>query len=102
MQLKKYSFPFAVLGTVLDDLGREVKKRLASSTDVEQILDQSGPGSPSEHLHQLTRAEMDRFPELPYRAALQRVQDRNPEITRLHASESGGRLRVYADAARAG
>ena len=94
MLMKRYSFPYTV-HTVLDDLGREVKKRLATDADLDvHLQDQSGPGSPSEHLDLLTRAGMNRFPELAYRAALQRVMDQNPGITRLYASESGGRLRV--------
>ena len=52
--------------------------------------------SPSAHLDALTRQEMDQFPELSYRQALQRVQDRNPEIVRLHASETNGAVRTYA------
>lgn len=92
MQLKKYSFPF----TILDDEGNEQHQRTANDDDAAKILSEGdGPGSPSEHLHALTKQEMDRFPQLDYRQALSRVQDRRPDLVRLHASESAGSLRVY-------
>ena len=92
MQLKKYSFPFVVL----DDDGNPQHQRLATDDDAAKVLaDGEGPGSPSEHLHLLTKQEQDLHPSLKYRAALQRVQDRRPDLVRLHASESAGKLRVY-------
>ena len=91
MELKRYEFYF----NVLDEHGQEKLTRLADDDDVEERLDRFGPGSPSEHLHQLTLAEMDQHPQLDYRQALARVQTRRPDLVRLHASESAGRLRVY-------
>ena len=92
MQLKKYSFPF---GLTLDDGGHERQTRLANDADLDDLLCGEAETSPSEYLHALTKQEMDRFPQLDYRQALSRVQDRNPKLCRLYASESAGRLRVY-------
>ena len=69
----------------------------------------SSARSPSEHLHEMTVQEMDRFPQLDYRQALARVMTRHPTIVRLHAVETNGAVRVvpmadfegrYADPSR--
>lgn len=93
MELKTYSFPF-----ILDDDGNEHPARLATDDDAAKVLAEGeNPGSPSEHLHQLVLAEQDRFQKMGYSEALERVRKRNPKLMRLYASESAGRLRVYAD-----
>ena len=93
MELKKYEF-------ALDNSGQDQQMRLATDADVAKALDQGrGDGeetSPSEVLHNLTMQEMDKHPSLNYRTALQRVQSKNKTLVRLHASESGGRIRVEA------
>ena len=91
MELKKYDFDF----NVLDDDGKPQHQRTANDDDVSAALAGEGETSPSEVLHKLTLAEMDKHPALKYREALGRVQERNPQLVRLHASESAGRLRVY-------
>lgn len=88
--VRKYSFPF-----VLDDDGQEQRTRMADDGDVEDALDQSGPGSPSEAIHQLVLKEQERFRKMGYTEALQRVRDRNPSLMRLYAAEVGGCVRVY-------
>ena len=99
MQLKKYTFEF----NVLDDQGNERHQRLANDPDVVELLEGSGETSPSEHIHALVLAEIDRFPTMKYTDAVQRVRNRNPKLFRIYASESEGRVRVYAaNAARAG
>lgn len=90
MQLKKYNFGF----NVLDDLGKLQNQRLANNDDVAKLLEGEGPHSPSEHLHELTRLEMDAHPSMDYRTALSRVQDRNPKLVALYASETNGHIRV--------
>lgn len=97
VQVKRYQFNYGRFGEIiLDDQGRERHQRLATDEDVQQLLEGSDLTSPSEHLDALTRQEMDRFPQLDYRQALQRVQDRNPEIVRLHASENNGAVKVVS------
>ena len=94
MELKKYSFPFVVL----DDDGHEKHQRLATDDDAEKLLAEGeDPGSPSEYLHLLTLAEMDRFQKMTYAEALARVRNKNPALMKLYASETNGCLRVYAD-----
>ena len=93
MELKRYQFPF---GLTLDDDGQDKHVRLADPDDIIAALEDHGEEtSPSEVLHELTRQEMDKFPSMNYRDALSRVQDRNPRLVALYASESGGRVRVY-------
>lgn len=89
--VKKYSFPF----TILDDDGEEHHKRTANDGDVEDALGGQGETSPSEYLHALTLAEQEKFPQMSYTAALQRVRDRNPKLMRIYANEVGGCVRVY-------
>ena len=96
MQLKTYEFPFGLtlddLPIVLDDDGHEQHQRPATDADL------GGDGeetSPSEHIMKLVDQEQDRWPSLDQRSALERVRKKNPELFRLYASESAGRLRVY-------
>ena len=91
MELKRYSFPFVSL----DDAGHERETRLADAKDVDQVLDDKSETSPSEHIWALVEAEQDRHPQLDQRSALERVRKKNPELFRLYASESAGRLRIY-------
>ena len=90
MEVKRYSF-------ALDNKGQDEHLRLATDADVDAILAGHDDGkliSPSEHLHELTRLELDRFPKMSYVDALSRVQDRNPKLVALYASETNGRIRV--------
>ena len=89
MELKKYNFDF----NVLDDHGKPQHQRLASATEVAKRLD-GKLTSPSEHIWRLVEAEQDKFPQLDQKTALERVQKRNPELFRLYASESNGRIHV--------
>lgn len=90
MQVKKYEF-------ALDNKGHEQRLRLANDADVDAALAGDGDGkltSPSEVLHELTRQEMDAHPSLDYTQALSRVQDRNPRLVALYASETNGCVRI--------
>ena len=90
MEVKKYNFP-------LDDKGQPQHMRLATDADVSKVLDGHDEGkltSPSEHLHELTRQEIEKFPSMSYADALSRVQDRNPKLVALYASEVNGCVRV--------
>ena len=89
MELKKYNFDF----NVLDDHGKPQNQRLANDDDVAKLLD-GKLTSPSEHLHELTRLEMDKHPSMNYATALSRVQDRNPKLVSLYASEVNGCVRI--------
>ena len=84
--VKKYQFEFKQ---------HELPDRLATDSEVNDVLDGSGETSPSEHIVALIAQERDQFPELDFEKALARVQTRNPALFRLYASESAGCLRVY-------
>ena len=91
MQLRKYTFPFVSL----DDAGHERETRLADDKDVDQVLDDKGEISVSDHIMQLVDQEQDRWPMLDFKTAVERVRKKNVHLFRLYSSESGGRLRVY-------
>ena len=100
MQLKKYNFNYdrnksGKILDVLDDKGKPQLQALADDEDVDQHLGESrGTTSPSEVLHELTCQEMDAHPTLSYRDAFSRVQDKNPRLISLYASEVNGTIRI--------
>ena len=51
--------------------------------------------SPSDHITALVDQEQDKWPQLDFKTALERVRKREPKLFQLYASESGGRLRIY-------
>ena len=108
--VRKYQFNYGRFGEiVLDDEGHEHRARLATDAEIDEKLgvfdrhlQESGQTSPSEHLHELAVAEMDRFPAMTYTDAARRVMNRNPQITRAYASESNGKVPVVSYREREG
>lgn len=95
MEVKKYEFALGRFGTILDHDGHEQRMRTADDKDVDQMLDDKGEISVSDHIMALVDQEQDRFQKMSYTEALERVRKKNVHLFRLYASESGGRLRVY-------
>ena len=69
--------------------------RLATDDEVDVALPDKGEISVSDHIMALVDAEQDKWPQLDFKTAVERVRKRELKLFTIYASESGGRLRIY-------